>query len=137
MNLNPNWISRSVVAVFVILPKVPEPSVPPGVPKVAWLGRLKNSARNSSAFDSLIRVSLITEKSRLFQFGELKVLRPRFPGVGMTRLPLIGLVRVGVPKYPVPSPFWLAQLVGSSPMTASEKNCGPQPAFITEFRPAC
>ena len=56
------------------------PIVEVGVPKVAWFKRSKNSARNCSDFDSVIRVSLMMEKSRLDQEGPVKVLRPRFPG---------------------------------------------------------
>jgi hypothetical protein len=90
---------------------------------------LKNSARNWSDFDSVIWVSLMIEKSRFDQPGPVNVLRPRFPGVGNTAPPVTGLVTVGVPKNPVPTPFKVVQVAESRPRTALEKYCGPQPAL--------
>ena len=49
--------------------ELPITEFPNGVANVAWFKTLKNSARNWSVFDSVIRLSLMTEKSRFDQLG--------------------------------------------------------------------
>src|SRR5213080_1867156 len=50
-----------------------------GLAKFTWLKRLKNSARNSRFFDSLMGKRLMTEKSTLVCRGPRKTLRPTLP----------------------------------------------------------
>src|SRR5438128_4803677 len=50
-----------------------------GLAKFTWLKRLKNSARNSMFFDSLIGKRLITEKSAFVCRGPRRTLRPTLP----------------------------------------------------------
>ena len=50
-----------------------------GVPKLARLNRLKNSARNCRLVPSVIRVFLISEKSTVAKPGPITVFRPKLP----------------------------------------------------------
>ncbi len=50
-----------------------------GLAKFTWLKRLKNSARNSTFFDSRIGKRLMTEKSTLVCLGPRRTLRPTLP----------------------------------------------------------
>src|SRR5262245_23910852 len=65
--------------VLVIWPNVALPTTRPGWPKLAWLKRSKNSARNSMSLFSVNLVLLITEKSVLLKVGPITTLRPRLP----------------------------------------------------------
>src|SRR5579863_5608732 len=127
MKRRPNCIWRSAVAVLVEKPKfdapiswppdcekVPNPA--PGVENVAWFRMLKNSARNCNLNLSVRFVFLMSEKSKFENPGPTKVLRPKFPGLARTRLPVTGLVTVFTPKY-----------ASGLAITALEKYCGPPP----------
>ena len=63
------------------------PIVEFGVPKVDWFRTLKNSARNCSVFDSVIRVSLTMEKSRFDQRGTREGIAPQVSRNGLHGAP--------------------------------------------------
>src|SRR5262245_52512445 len=65
--------------VLVIRPKFRLPTTAPGWPKLAWLNRSKNSARNSVRNFSVMAVFLSTEKSTFRKPGPITTLRPRLP----------------------------------------------------------
>src|SRR2546425_11508447 len=67
-----------------------------GLAKFTWLKRLKNSARNSTFFDSLIGKRLITEKSTFVCRGPRKTLRPTLPKSVPVALAVAVPVEVGI-----------------------------------------
>ena len=57
---------------LVTTPKLPLLKLPLGLLNCVWLNKLKNSARNSSAIDSVMRVSFCSAKSVLKMPGPWK-----------------------------------------------------------------
>jgi hypothetical protein len=85
-SFNPNWICRDVVEVDVITPAVGEgvavaevKTTAFGVPKLARLKILKNSARNCALTFSVIAVFLATDKSVVARPGPTRTFRPVLP----------------------------------------------------------
>src|SRR5262249_31592518 len=81
MYFSANWISRMLVRVERIWPKVGEVRVGSGVPQFGWLGKLKASKRDWTVCCSAIRTSLWAEKSHWMTPGVMIVLRPALPKV--------------------------------------------------------
>src|SRR4051812_26902724 len=81
ITLNENWICRDDPAVLLMRPNPAPSSVFCGKPKLTMLKTLKNSARNCSAARSwppgmASGVSLMNARSKLWNIGPRKVLRP-------------------------------------------------------------
>src|SRR5215471_8281693 len=74
------WRIRGSPA-LVIRPKLGDPNVVPGLPRGAWLNKLKYSARYCSRRCLVIRMFFSTEKLTLKLPGPIRMLRPALPKV--------------------------------------------------------
>src|SRR5437867_9101225 len=81
MYLRATCISRILVRVVRIWPKLGEVRLGSGLPQFGWFGKLKASNRNWTVCCSAIRKSLWAEKSHWMTPGVMIVLRPAFPKV--------------------------------------------------------
>ena len=85
VTFNPTWICRDSIVVAVTRPAegagAPEVvnTMGAGIPKPAWLKRLKNSARNCKFHRSVKRVALKRERSNDRNPGPINIFRPAFP----------------------------------------------------------
>ena len=85
VTFNPTWICRDSIVVAVTRPAegAGAPEVVnargAGIPKPAWLKRLKNSARNCKFHRSVKRVALKRERSNDRYPGPINMFRPAFP----------------------------------------------------------
>src|SRR5215831_4192298 len=78
---NANCISRMLVRVERIWPKVGEVRVGSGLPQFGWFGKLNASNRNWTVCFSANRKSLWAEKSHAMTPGVTIVFRPALPKV--------------------------------------------------------
>src|ERR1035437_455378 len=93
-----------------MVPIAVEPAVAPGLSNCGVLKRLKNSARNCRAFDSVTWVFLKNEKSTVLVPGPWRILRPELPHVpvtGFVKAPVLNQccrVRWPLGRDPLPNP---------------------------------
>src|SRR5262249_23104593 len=78
-NFSPNWICRAAFNVELTWPPFPELMAPEGALNVGWLKMLKNSERNSSCLDSVMRKRLPKVKSNCLRPSALRMFRPLVP----------------------------------------------------------